>query len=165
MNYISRIHGAAFTQFSSIVQLSKVRISVYDRFNELPTELLTILDSFYQYHNCLHRGGQLGVVGSHGSGREKHVRKLDLQMGSNKAFLSLKHHKKQTNQWITAINGQQFANLWPTGSSTSACLLRIRTATAISRPSEHQCMPDMPQKVVTAKSNLFTFDSVSVVVR
>ena len=56
-------------------------------------------------------------------------------------------------------NSQSFADLWP-----SACLLRA--ITAISRPSEHFCMPDrdMPQKTVPAKADLFTFGSVSVVV-
>ena len=54
-------------------------------------------------------------------------------------------------------NSQSFADLWP-----SACLLRA--ATAISRPSEHYCTPDMPQKAVPAKADLFTFGSVSVVV-
>ena len=54
-------------------------------------------------------------------------------------------------------NSQSFANLWP-----SACLLGA--ATAISRPSEHSCMPDRPQKAVPAKADLFTFGSVSVVV-
>ena len=38
-------------------------------FNGLLAELPAILDSFYQYHKCLHRGGWSGVVGSHGSGR------------------------------------------------------------------------------------------------
>ena len=54
-------------------------------------------------------------------------------------------------------NSQSFADLWP-----SAYLLRA--ATAISRPSEYYCMPDMPQKAVPAKAGLFTFGSVSVVV-
>ena len=39
---------------------------------------------------------------------------------------------------------------WP-----SACLLRA--ATAGSRPSENYCTPDMPQKAVPAKADLFTF--------
>ena len=55
------------------------------------------------------------------------------------------------------INSQPFAHLWP-----SAYLLRATTA--ISRPSEHYCMPDMPHKAVPAKADLFTFGSVSVVV-
>ena len=54
-------------------------------------------------------------------------------------------------------NSQSFANQWP-----SACL--FRAATAVSRPSEHHCMPDMPQKAVPVKADLFTFGSVSVVV-
>ena len=54
-------------------------------------------------------------------------------------------------------NSQSFANLWP-----SACLLRA--ATAVSRPSEHYCMPDMAQKAIPAKADLFTFGNASVVV-
>ena len=37
-------------------------------FNGMLAELPAILDSFYQYHKCLHRGGWLGVVKSHNSG-------------------------------------------------------------------------------------------------
>ena len=38
-------------------------------FTGLLAELPTILDSFYQYHKCLHRGGWLrGGVGRHDSG-------------------------------------------------------------------------------------------------
>ena len=54
-------------------------------------------------------------------------------------------------------NSQSFADFW-----SSACLLRA--ATAISRPSEHYCTLDMPQKTVPVKADLFTFSSVSVVV-
>ena len=79
---------------------------------------------------------------------KKHVRKLDHQMDSNEVLLCLKS--------MVSNNSQRFADLWP-----SACLLR--DATAISRPSEHYCMPDMPQKTVSAKADLFTFGSVSVV--
>ena len=32
-------------------------------FNGLLAELPTILDSFYQYHKCLHKGGWLGEGG------------------------------------------------------------------------------------------------------
>ena len=52
-------------------------------------------------------------------------------------------------------NSQPFANLWP-----NACLLRA--ATAVSRPSEHYCMPDMAQKAVSAKAYLTTFGSMYV---
>ena len=54
-------------------------------------------------------------------------------------------------------NSQLFADLWP-----SACLLKA--ATAVSRPSEYYCTPDMAQKAVPAKADLFTFGCVSVVV-
>ena len=54
-------------------------------------------------------------------------------------------------------NNQSFADLWP-----SACLLRATTA--VSKPSEHYCTPDMVQKAIPAKADLFTFSSVSVVV-
>ena len=54
-------------------------------------------------------------------------------------------------------NSQSFADLWP-----GVCLLR--TAMAFLRPSEHYCIPEMPQKAVPAKAYLFTFGSVSVVV-
>ena len=54
-------------------------------------------------------------------------------------------------------NSQPFAGVWP-----RACLLRA--ATAISKPSKNYCMPDMPQKTVPTKADLFTFGSVSVVV-
>ena len=40
----------------------------------------------------------------------------------------------------------------------------LSAATAISRPPEHNRMPDMPQKAVLTKAYLFTFGSVSVVV-
>ena len=49
-------------------------------------------------------------------------------------------------------NSQSFADLW-----SSVCLLRA--ATAILRPSEHYCMPEMPQKAVPEKADLFTFAS------
>ena len=68
MNYISRMHGTASMLFSTIIQLSKIRISVHQLFIEQLTELPTILDSFYQYHKCLHRDGELKVVGSYSSG-------------------------------------------------------------------------------------------------
>ena len=74
-------------------------------------------------------------------------------MGSNEFLLCLKHHKKQTNQWITT-----------TASNLSICGPVPRAATAVSRLSKHQYMPDMPQKAVPAKADLFTFSSVSVVV-
>ena len=41
------------------------------------------------------------MVGSHNSGRKKHVRKLDYQIGSNEALLYFNYHKMQINQWIT----------------------------------------------------------------
>ena len=43
-------------------------------------------------------------------------------------------------------NSQLFADLWP-----RVCLLRA--ATAILRPFEHYCMPEMPQKAVPAKAD------------
>ena len=54
-------------------------------------------------------------------------------------------------------NSESFAYPWP-----SACLLRA--VMVISRPSKHHFMPDMPQKAVPAKADMFTFGSVSVVV-
>ena len=59
-------------------------ISVHELFNEELAELSALLVSF-----C--KSVYVGVVGSHGSGREN-VRKLDFQLDSNKA-LCLKHHK------------------------------------------------------------------------
>ena len=53
-------------------------------------------------------------------------------------------------------NSQSFANLWP-----RACMLRATMA--VSRPSEHYCVPDMAQKAVPAKADLFIFGSVLVV--
>ena len=63
---------------------------------------------------------------------------------------------------ILIIMGQNTANDLPIYGPVPACLLRA--ATAISRPSEHCCMLDMPQKTVAAKAYLFTFGRVSVVV-
>ena len=72
-------------------------ISVYELFNEQLTELPTFLDSFSSIPQVLTQGwwGAMAVV-------EKHVRKLDHQMGLNKVLLCLKHHKKQPNQQIIA---------------------------------------------------------------
>ena len=88
--------------------------------------------------------------------KKRHMRKLDHQMDSNKVLLCLKYHKKVAKSMVNN-NSQPLTNLWP-----SACLLRATTA--ISRPSKHYCTPDMPQKTVPAKADLFTFDSVSVAV-
>ena len=65
----------------------------------------------------MHRDGWLGVVGSHGSGREKHVGKLDHQMDSNKVLLCLKYHK------ISQINGHKttIVNHLPVYISVPAC--------------------------------------------
>ena len=87
---------------------------------------------------------------------KRHVRKMDHQMDSNEILLCLKYHRKVAKSMVNN-NSRPFADLWP-----SAYLLRA--ATAISRPSEHYCTPDMPQKTVPAKADLFNFGSVSVVV-
>ena len=74
-------------------------ISVHELFKEELTELPYCLPAFYQYHKRLHRGGWLGVVGSHGSGGEKHVKKLDLQIDSDEALLYFKYHKSASVIW------------------------------------------------------------------
>ena len=61
------MHGAASMQFT-ISQLSIQDISVHQFFNEFLAELLTILDIFHQFHECLHRDGWSGVVENHSSG-------------------------------------------------------------------------------------------------
>ena len=48
------MHGAASTQFSTIVHAVIEDISVHELLNEQLAELSTILDSFHQYHKCLH---------------------------------------------------------------------------------------------------------------
>ena len=88
------MHGAACTHFSAVVQLSKVCVSVYELFNEELTELPAILGSFSSIPQVLTQGWLVGVVGSHKSGGEKHIRKLDLQTGSNKVLLCLNPYKK-----------------------------------------------------------------------
>ena len=54
-------------------------------------------------------------------------------------------------------SSQSSVDLWP-----SACLLGATTA--ILGPFKHYCIPDISQKAVPAKADLFTFGSVLVVV-
>ena len=65
MNCISRLHGVAYMQFSTIVQLST---SVYELFNEYLIENPTILDSFSSILQVFTQEWLVEVVGSHGSG-------------------------------------------------------------------------------------------------
>ena len=94
------------------------------------------LDKLYQYHKCLHRGGWLGMVGSHGSGRLNTRQVVTLPNGPICAL-----DTNKINGWITS---QLCGNLQPGGFSLTASRVK---------QSEHSWTSDMPQKAATAKAD------------
>ena len=83
---------------------------------------------------------------------KKHMRKLDFQMGSHETPLYFKYLAISMDN----NNNQLYGNLQP-----SACLLRATIA--ISRPSEHWCMFDIPKKAAPVKADLSTCGSGTMV--
>ena len=156
MNYVSRMHGAAYMQFSAVVQLLKVfqfmNSSMNSQLNWLPFQIVFINTT----------SAHIGVVGwgwwgATGVEEKKHVWKLDIQVKSNKVLLCLKYHKKQPNQWIT---------------TTANHLVICDPVIACSEPPQpFQGHPNtivhltwLRKHAVPPKADLFTFGSVSVVV-
>ena len=90
-------------QFSTVVQLSQVFL-----FMNSSIQLRTYIAHHFRQFFINTTSAYIGVIGWGQWGAmvvagKKHMRKLDLQMGSNEVLLCLKHHKKQPNQWIPVI--------------------------------------------------------------
>ena len=93
LNYISRMHGAASMQFSTIVQSSKVFSS--STFQWIASRIVhhfRYFSSIYTPNACTGMVG--GGGGSHRSNGLKHMKELDLQMGWDETLLCSKYHKR-----------------------------------------------------------------------
>ena len=94
------------------------------------------------------------MVGSHRSGGLKHIKKLDFQMAQ--MMPSCTPILQKVAKSMDNNNGQLFGDLQP-----NAHLLRATIA--ISRPSEHWCISDTPQKAVPVKADPFTYGRSTMV--